>query len=617
MDRPITRRDFCQGVAIGVGGIPLLGLGAGVRAAFADAEYYPPALTGLRGSHPGSFEVAHALAREGKVFERPDRQTDADYDLVVVGAGISGLASAHFYRSGRPGARILLLDNHDDFGGHAKRNEFTHDGKRLIGYGGSQSIDTPSRYSKVAMGLLRELGIDTQKFYKYFDRGFAGKYHLATGTFFDESRYGINRFVPGSGTGWNPLPDDIEHAAGAIPISDKARRDLVRLCTAQTDYLPDLDRDGKIDYLRKTSYDSFLVKDAAVDRQAADLFRRRLETYWGVLTESLSALEMYREGLPGFQGMGLGKVGGEDEYDDPYIFHFPDGNASIARLLVRGLVPGVGHGHTMEDVVTDHYNYAALDRPDNNVRIRLSSTVVNVQENGDGVDIVYVHGGETRRVRARNAVLACYHTMIPYLCPSLPETQKQAMRYQVKVPLVYTNVLISNWRALAKKGMLRAFCPASYFSFVEMDFPVSIGAYHYTRAPDQPVVVHMSRGYNAPDQGLTPQQQFRAGRGELLMTDFSKFEFEIRNQLAHLLGDAGFDPARDILAITVNRWPHGYAYEYIELFDPPWPPGQAPHEIARQPFGRIKIANADAEAHAYADAAIDAAHRAISQISSE
>jgi spermidine dehydrogenase len=81
-----------------------------------------------------------------------------------------------------------------------------------------------------------------------------------------------------------------------------------------------------------------------------------------------------------------------------------------------------------------------------------------------------------------------------------------------------------------------------------------------------------------------------------------------------VLGGGGFDPARDIEAITVNRWPHGYGYEYNALYDPQWPPGQAPHEIGRRPFGRITIANSDAAATAYTDAAIDQGHRAVEEL---
>ena len=170
MKRPITRRDFLNGVSVAVGGTLLTSpLARAMGLAQEAGAPYPPSLTGMRGSHDGSWEAAHAL-RDGESFDDAV-DTGERYDLVVVGGGISGLAAAYFYREAAGmDARILVLDNHDDFGGHAKRNEFTHEGRTFIGYGGTQSIDTPSAYSAEAIGLLRKLDIDTQKFYQAFDR---------------------------------------------------------------------------------------------------------------------------------------------------------------------------------------------------------------------------------------------------------------------------------------------------------------------------------------------------------------------------------------------------------------------------------------------------------------
>src|SRR5580698_9207924 len=173
MNRKITRRDFLDGVALTVGGSVLAASTPWLRAlgsadsAFApekDPNYYPPALMGMRGNHEGTYTTAHSL-RDGEFWDsaaKPE-STGEKYDLVVVGGGISGLAAAYFYRKhAGPKARILILDNHDDFGGHAKRNEFRAGNRMLLSYGGTQSIESPSRYSKVAAGLITELGIDTQ-----------------------------------------------------------------------------------------------------------------------------------------------------------------------------------------------------------------------------------------------------------------------------------------------------------------------------------------------------------------------------------------------------------------------------------------------------------------------
>lgn len=611
MGATITRRDLCQGIALALGAAPLLSLPRETVAALLSEDYYPPALTGLRGSHVGSFEVAHALSREGKVFPRPKARTDDVYDLVIVGAGISGLAAAWYYRRLHAGARILLLDNHDDFGGHARRNEFQYQGRTLLCHGGSQSIDTPRAYSQVAKDFLRDLGVDTQRFHSYYDREFTTRHGLTTGIFFDREHWGRTALSRGARSGWDWETHDPAALAAATPLGDAARRDLVRLMTDTRDYLPQNNRDEKLAYLAHTTYNAFLLKDAGVDQSLLPLFNSRSHGLWGVGPDALSALEMYRLGFPGFAGMDLGTAPNTADHDEPYIFHFPDGNASIARMLVRALIPATASGNTMEDIVTAPMHYATLDRPDHAVRIRLNSTAVNVVEGREGVDVTYVQDGATLRVTGRAAVLACHHAIIPYICPQLPQAQKEALSLQVKVPLLWTSVLLDNWRALKKLGIGSTYSPTDFHSWWSMDFPVSMGGYQYTQSPDDPVVLYMIHAANGPVRGLPAREQYRNGRMELLNTPFATLEWRTRRQLAETLGPGGFDPERDIRGITVNRWPHGYAYEYIELWDPSYARGQAPHEIARVPFGRVAIANSDAEAHAYVDGAIDAAHRAV------
>jgi len=180
------------------------------------------------------------------------------------------------------------------------------------------------------------------------------------------------------------------------------------------------------------------------------------------------------------------------------------------------------------------------------------------------------------------------------------------------VPLVYTNVALRNWRAFAAVGVAAIHCPGSYHSSVRLNPVTDIGSYRSPRSPDVPILVRMVRAPCSP--GMSERDQHRMGRGELLTTSFETFEELIRDQLGRMLGTEGFEPARDITANTINRWPHGYAYEYNPLFDPNWPEGEAPHEIGRTRFGPIAIANSDAAAAAYTDAAIDQAHRAVAEL---
>ena len=625
----ITRRDFLNGVSVAVGGSVagalLPGLAATGQAAAPapqdSAGYYPPALTGLRGNHVGSFEAAHRL-RDGDLWSQADKITETGerYDLVVVGGGISGLAAAYFFRARRKDARILILDNHDDFGGHAKRNEFALGGRLALINGGTYQIDSPRPYSAVAEGLLRQLGIDPVALAKKCaHRDFYPSLGLARGVFFDKETFGADKLlVAGSGASWAQL-------LAPSPLSPQAQRDIARIEEEKIDYLPGLSSEEKKSRLAQTSYRDFLLNIAKVDPGVIAFYQARTHGEWGVGIDAVSALDVWAFDFPGFQGLDL-KPGsaphmgytaaGYADGGSP-TFHFPDGNASIARLLVRSLIPESLPGSSAEDAVTARLDYSRLDDPASPVRIRLSSTAVRVRNVGDPasaaeVEITYARGNEFHAVRAGGCVLACYNMMIPYLCPELPEPQKEALRYAVKVPLIYTSVALSNWTSFKSLGISRVYSPGSYFSSFFLNSVVDIGDYHSPRSPDEPVLIQMTRTPVAP--GLPERDQHRAGRLDILRTSFATFERNIRDQLARILGPGGFDPARDITAITVNRWPHGYAYEYNPLFDPDWPEGTAPHVLGRARFGRIAIANSDAGAAAYTDSAIDQAHRAVQEL---
>jgi spermidine dehydrogenase len=271
----------------------------------------------------------------------------------------------------------------------------------------------------------------------------------------------------------------------------------------------------------------------------------------------------------------------------------------------------------MDDVVTALADYSKLDVDGNAVRIRLNSTAVNARHiegavESRGVSVAYVHDGKLRRVKARHGVLACYNAMVPYLCPGLPDAQKKALHYCVKAPFLYTRVAIRNWETLQKLGIHQVVAPGSYHSYVALDFPVSIGAYKFPSKPSEPAALFLLRTPCSP--GAPRRDQYRAGRYELLSTKFEAIERNIREQLQRMLGDAGFDAARDIEAITVNRWAHGYAYEYDWYSDRDLAPGPRPNVIGRTPFGNITIANSDSAARAYTDAAIDEAYRAVQEL---
>ncbi len=603
----ISRRDFLNGSA--------LTLAAGlapwqlVRAA-TQARYYPPALTGLRGSHPGAFEVAHQMGWDKKVFNTDGLPIEEEYDLLVVGAGVSGLAAAWFYREKHPTARILLVDAHDDFGGHAKRNEFHAGGRLLLGYGGSESLDSPkANFSPQVYRLLDQLGVKLSRFDSAFKAGIYDDRDLGGGVFFDQQTFGEDRLVAGEPDSEEEAPDWQAFIA-RFPLPEADRQQLEALYADETDYLAALPQDEKADYLDTISYRDYLLRHAGLSPLAVAYFKQRSSDEYGYTIEYMPASYARYAGYPGFAALGLEEEEGEDE---PYIYHFPDGNASVARLLVRSLIPAVASGSGMDDIVLADFDYAQLDKAAAPVRVRLNSTAVSVENRDGAVDLGYSRDGRLHRVRGRQCVLACYNMMIPYILRGLPAEQAQALSQNVKLPLVYANVVISNWQSFVKLGVQEIYSPSMPFAMVKLDYPVDLGGYLAPRDPARPICLHMVMVPHVDGLGGDQRAQSRAARGLVYTTTFEQYEAAIRDQLQRMLGAGGFEQQRDILAITVNRWPHGYSYYSNPLFDGE-DGGESVMLRARQPLGQVSIANSDAGWDPYVHGAIDQAWRAVSEL---
>lgn len=616
MDRDISRRDFLNGVSVAVGASFLPGCASSQDVGAQDLPgYYPPELTGMRGSHPGSFETAH-LVRDGTSIKGDD--TGEQYDLVVVGGGISGLSAAYFYQQAKgPDARILILDNHDDFGGHAKRNEFQIDDRTIIGYGGTMFIEAPAGYPANAKKLIADLGIEHRRYFDYVDNDLYSSLGLSRSLFFDKKTFGTDHLAVGD------FVDD-PSVLDQSPLSTKGRADLVRLFKDEQNYLEDMPVDEIRNYLESTDYHSYLRERAGMGDEVLKIMMPAARSVWAVNIDAYPALDAWGSGYPGFGNLDLGAEAADEEasQDGPRIFHFPDGNASIARLLVRKMIPAVASGDNMEDIVTARFDYSQLDKPKSPTRIRLSSTVVRARHLGNDlsnpVSVTYAREGKAFTVEANQVVMACYNALIPRLCPEMSDSQKTALSNCVRAPLVYTNVLIRNWKSFEKLGASRINCPGGYHHRVSLDFPVSMGSYQFSSSPDEPIVLHLTRVPGEP--GLSAREQFTAGKRDLLATSFETFERNTREQLSSILGPGGFDAARDIAAITVNRWPHGYAYGYDPetdriAFEPgSWPDDKRHWVKGSRPFGNISIAGTDSASNAMTEAAIEEAHRAVSEL---
>jgi len=588
------------------------------------STYYPPTLTGMRGSHAGSFEVAHALAWQG---QKPDayESLDEHYDLVVVGAGMSGLAAAWYYlKKAGPEARVLVLDNHDDFGGHAKRNEFHHKDRMILSLGGAQNLDNPSNYGDIAGSLLIDLGIDEAAIAKMAantpdDYVLGGKLGGDVGLTVPDGDEHLTigghwlKFFHGRG--------DYQAGVRDLPIPEEQQDKLVEFFGGEKDFLDDLSLTKKWDYVNNTSYNQFLVDRVGLSVDTIPILNAHLLILNGPSGWNHTVLEGILAGSPGLRAMGwladfVDSIGAMllDELAGD-IRMFPDGNASVARLLVQKMIPDVAPNMKgFEDVAIARFNYGALDQADQSTRIRLNSTVVGVREVDDYVQIDYVQQGKPLRITANHCVLACYNNLIPALCPEMSDAQKSGLGYGVRIPFVYANILLENGRAFSELGVQITQCPYDPFQWVSAAPTVTSGGYEPPRGPDDPMVVFMMASPTPADgtEGTT-RDLLRLGRHKIYASTFDDYEQQIREQLQKMLGKHGFNHEADIKAITVNRIPHGYAYWYQGLDDPEWEEGQAPHEIGRQQFGRISIANTDSEVTPLMNAAFDAAHRAVEE----
>ena len=468
---------------------------------------------------------------------------------------------------------------------------------------------------------MKDISIEVQRFYSYFDQDFLARWKLERGIFFNQEAYGVDRLLPDpfQDAYFAASPISTDEVIGLFPVREATRAALIRLLSDDRDLLAGLSDAEKIETLRRTSYFDYLQDYAGVPAEGAEILRDKLsKSIWGVGWDAMSTLEGARLGMPGTGNWGLSaaQIGAYGEAE-PYISHFPDGNASVARSLVRSLLPEAVPGRTMEDLVTSRVNYSLLDKEGSAVRIRLNSTAVDVRHSKDGktVDVTYVVDGAARRVRAKHVILACYNSIIPHICPEVPDAQREAIAYAAKAPLVYINIALRNWRAFADAGIDNIYIPnAKLMHSFRLDYPVSMGDYKFSSGPDQPIVIHGTYVPAVPGQGLSAREQFRLGGHKLFELSFADFEEDVFRQMDGALAGNGFDAEREIAAITVNRWPHGYAYEYFDLSDPPdWGRERGPHIAGRAQIGRISIANSDASAYAYIDGAIDAAARAVDE----
>ncbi len=610
MNRPITRRDFLQGTALGIAGLALSCRNKPELAQRPTGKNYPPLLTGLRGQDFASTKLGHRV-RDGEFREQPapSNATNEEYDLIVIGAGLAGLAAAHVYnreRKDRP--RILILDNHGDFGGHARRNTFEWNGVTLIAPGGTFALEDPDNSPPEAVEIFNELGIDPARLEAFRDNTFKSRFKLSAGVFFDPRVFGngapqwVNRFFE--------VP--YEEFFARAPIPEAARRELAELYSTRKNYFPEAaTREQR---LAGMSWEKFIREVMGLGDHAVRFANMHATDLVGLGCDAVSALEGYHIG-PGFFGMG-----GEGFYEKNGVLRYgyepttryPDGNHTIARHLLKAILPEAVPGeNTMEGVFNSEVHYAAFDRAQNNVRIRLRAMAVRVEhEAGANDERVVVHytqpEGRVYRVASRSAIMAGWGMVAKHIVPELPQEQVQALDQYRYTSAIYINVLLRHWRPMAELGLFDMYLPGGYCSWMNISDPLHVGSYQPEYHPDKPILLNMYKYLYSP--GLDPAEQMIMGRLELENKPFEEFEREIRTELNYMFGPWGFNAADDILAITVNRWGHGYNF-----FKGPVSSARKslpPYVKGRERLGRISFAGADAGGSPWTQLALQQGMRA-------
>jgi spermidine dehydrogenase len=635
LDRQINRRDVLHGMGMSAAALAAYSMGSNRLSLAAAIEqdlyapekepnYYPPSKTGLRGSHAGSFETAHLQAWAGQTWDDPV-DLDEEYDLIVVGAGISGLTAAFAYQQKMgPKARILIIDNHDDFGGHAKRVEFSHEGRTYLVPGGSGFMETPY-YSEQAKQLLYDAGVNLKRLEvgQVKDLRFRA-FDMNASICFDKETYGQAATLVD-----DMLPMDKKDKHGEfvlikhiphMPITAESKKELHDFLTSKKDVFAELSPEKRKAAPHSMSYNTFVTEYCGLSQATADaLFTRQPGAIIGMTTDSTSLYEaILWTGLPALHVLGnQGKeIQKEKDSLPPIEGHYgPEGNAIITRNLVKRLVPAITEADTMEELETARFNYAKLDEPRSKVRIRLNSMGVNIKtlDKGSRVALSYLRGGKPYRVKARHCIYAGFHMYLPHLCPELPEKQKVALKANVKMPFIAANVFLRNGKPLHELGSASFYFPGRFLHEC-VTWGRSLGEHKQDYNPEDPVTIYMIGPMVGPHSKMNPQEQNRLGRHKLLSMTFEDYEIEVREQLASLFASTSFDIKEDLIGLTINRWPHGYTRQYNSLFDPEYEEGQRPHEIARKRFGPIAIANADASYVALANTAIDEGLRAANEL---
>lgn len=624
MNGPITRRDFLNST--------LIGAGAALLQAPAPLELQARAneWDGYGGvgdyarSHGNTQEVMNAAheIRDGRYDTPPLNATDTGdvFDLVVVGAGLSGLSAAYYFRKQMRDGSCLILDNHPIFGGESKRNEFIVRGQRLIGPQGANEFDIPQA-GEEGFELYDELGIPRE--FRYAP--WSGKLKKLQ---FDRTNYGFQLWVdesPSFGTYFEPEASGgnarwVANLWGnrlkEAPWPEVVKQDFLscRYGTRRAYEGQDFER-----WLDSMTYQQYLEKVMGFRPEVTRYIDPVLAAAIGLGCDALSAYAARSVGMPGFQG--FSKVMAYPpkwEEVSPLTWHsFPGGNDGFARFFVKALIPEAIEGSSsFEDVLNGRVNFKLLDRREGKTRLRLAATAVRVEherspQEARTVSLTYVQRGRVHRVRAHRVVMAGGGWATRRVVRDLPEEHRKAYGQFFHSPMLVANVALNQWSFLYRLG-LTAFRWFEGFGFCcNLRHPMWVGRHRPLLDPARPALLTFYVPFYYPGQPL--HKQGSMGRAELLSTSFSSYERQIRRQLARLFGDSGFDPKRDIAGVILNRWGHAYVNPQPGFYF--GTEGRPPaRDIIRKPFGRIAFGHSELVGHQYWLGAIGEGRRAVEQL---
>jgi spermidine dehydrogenase len=612
---PITRRDFIGATLIGSGAM-LLGASAPTHAQGLTKAWNGYAGVGdyarSNGNIAAVVNAAHGI-RDGVYEARIDAAplVDEPYDLIIVGGGFSGLIAAYEFHKARPNARCLVLDNHPVFGGEAKQNQMSVDGVMLTGPQGSNDAVIPradNNYAHV-VNLWDEIGMPRSfdfvaptgagaglKYARdHYDPMYWNEDSASSGYFFD---------VPfASKRAWvvDPWSDNLRRA----PIAPDVRQSWLQWKHAGI--LTRGDEAATDRWLDSMSYGDLILRELKLSKEVFRLSDPLVATGdFGVSSDAISAYGAKLLGLPGT---------GENILSDD-VFSFPGGNAAILRHIVKALLPeSITGTRSFTDVLYAEINFNALDRPQH-TRIRLSATAVAVRHDGPandagGVNVTYAVDGELKRVHGKAVIVAAGGWIARHVVRDMPPAYTHAYAQFHHGPILVVNVAVRNWKPFAKLGISAAHWFDGFGFFVNVRQPMKIDGVPVPLDPAKPAMLTLYVGF--PQPGVPIDVQTSTARSRLFATSYADFELQIRKQLQHMLGGAGFDARRDIAGIVLNRWGHAYiapqpGFYFGSSGDP------APLEVIRERYGRIVFGHSELSGRQSWGRAAKEAHRAVTQV---